>query len=148
MVQLVFRFECFDFDAITRSLAASIYGPGHTIANSQKYVNYFFGPQVLRCHFFFLHSHSFDFERLAFDYLKCVGLLKIHEMWASTEQQQNTLFALVLRLAKKKNRKKKTAEAGQGNRKCAKYPKRCARLSFMTIHRWGGKFLSMGSGNL
>lgn len=147
MVQLVFRFECFDFDAITRSLAASIYGPGHTIANLQKYVNYFFGPQVLRCHFFFLHSHSFDFERLAFDYLKCVGLLKIHEMWASTEQQQNTLFALVLRLAKKKS-KKITAEAGQGNRKCAKYPKRCARLSFMTIHRWGGKFLSMGSGNL
>lgn len=147
MVQLVFRFEYFDFDAITRSLAASIYGPGHTIANLQKYVNYFFGPQVLRCHFFFLHSHSFDFERLAFDYLKCVGLLKIHEMWASTEQQQNTLFALVLRLAKKKS-KKITAEAGQGNRKCAKYPKRCARLSFMTIHRWGGKFLSMGSGNL
>lgn len=113
MVQLVFRFECFDFDAITRSLAASIYGPGHTIANSQKYVNYFFGPQVLRCHFFFLHSHSFDFERLAFDYLKCVGLLKIHEMWASTEQQQNTLFALVLRLAKKKNRKKKQQKQGR-----------------------------------
>jgi len=73
------RFECFAFDAITRSLASPIYGPGRTMDNLQKYVNYFFGPQVallLAPHLQLCRSSAPIRRRPAFDYLKRVGVAK------------------------------------------------------------------------
>jgi len=40
---------------------------------------------------------------------------------------------------------KEAEEAGQGSRKCAKYPNHCARLSFMSVDLWGRKLLRGGS---